>query len=253
MKYALTSKVSKPYLLKVDEIITSPENLHNLLTEYSSTIILKEDSKELNWTELKAAPKDRVILAANNISSCLKAKEIGLKFYHQSPVSSYYDLLALKELGVCYALLDAPLFFDLEKVSRIGVPIRIRPTDPNLSKLPRTSHILGTWVRPEDLRLYLPYVAAVEFEESLPSREEALYRIYYEERKWGGPLSSLIPNLPEDISNNMITPGFTEARLNCGQGCVSGASCKLCKIALSLSRPSKIEKYLEDKNNANKE
>ena len=39
-------------------------------------------------------------------------KNIGLKFYYRYAVTSYYEIDALKELGVCYLLIGVPLIFD---------------------------------------------------------------------------------------------------------------------------------------------
>ena len=40
-----------------------------------------------------------------------KIKENNLKFFYSEPIKTFYELYALKKLGVSYVYIDAPLFF----------------------------------------------------------------------------------------------------------------------------------------------
>lgn len=86
-------------------------------------------------------------------------------------------------MGACYVRLDAPLFFDLPNVKKIGIPIRAVPNVAYNDGLDRTDGVCGTWIRPEDLEAYGEYIDAVEFEDSDLKKEQAMYRIYAEDKE----------------------------------------------------------------------
>ena len=78
--------------------------------------------------------------------------------------------------------LDAPIFFDMQKASSVGVPIRVVPNVAYNDGLDRVDGVCGTWIRPEDIDAYGEYVTAVEFEDCDQKKEQAMYRIYAEDK-----------------------------------------------------------------------
>ena len=141
--------------------------------------------------------------------------------------------------------LAEPLFFEMDIVKQFGVPVRMVPNVAYIDGLPREDGVCGTWVRPEDLDLYEDYVEVVEFEDANLKKEQALYRIYAEQKNWPGDLQMIITNLNHDGLNRIIVPDFAEKRLNCGQRCQKTGNCKLCYRALTLAMPDKIRDYME--------
>ena len=101
-----------------------------------------------------------------------KAAKNGLEYYIGYPVVSFFELNALKELGVCYVRLDNELFFQLDKVKKCGVPVRAVPNVAYIDGLRRENGILGTWIRPEDIEsIYGEYITAIEFEDCDRTKE----------------------------------------------------------------------------------
>ena len=91
--------------------------------------------------------------------------------------------MALKELGACYIKLDAPLFFNLPKVKKIGIPIRAVPNVAYDDNIDRIDGVCGTWIRPEDIDAYGQYIDTVEFGDCDQKKEQAMYRIYAEDKE----------------------------------------------------------------------
>lgn len=253
MKYCLNSRQELQYLQKADEIkveYRDKDSIPSLIEKYPGKriILMCYFNEILDWKELNRWN----ILSRNNFMLCLASvayaddcKEHGIPFYMGYPVKTYYELRALKELGVSYVRLAEPLFFEMGTVKQFGVPVRMVPNVAYIDGLPREDGVCGTWVRPEDLDLYENYVEVVEFEDADLKKEQALFRIYAEQKNWPGDLQMIITNLNHDGLNRIIVPDFAEKRLNCGQRCQKTSNCKLCYRALTLAMPDKIRDYME--------
>ena len=261
MKFCLSAKQTKEYLAKADEIMFmygDRKGIKSYFDEYpKATIILRHDrnNDKIDWKEIKAlnsVKKNGFVLCLDNIQDCLRAKEEGIDFYHARPVSNYYDLQALRELGVVYVYITAPLFFDLEHLPD-RPEVRVYANEANVDGLPRADGLRGPWIRPEDLALYNEYISVVEFFPSVDKdldswlkKERALYRIYAEEHEWPGNLSQIINNLGDkDAANRMIIPEFTRTRMFCGQKCTKTGTCHMCDLAFRMADPEKAKKYFE--------
>ena len=175
------------------------------------------------------------------------AAKHGLEYYLGYPVVSFFELDALKKLGVCYVRLDNELFFQLDKVKICGVPVRAVPNVAYIDGLRRENGILGTWIRPEDIEsIYGEYITAIEFEDCDRAKEQALFRIYAENHEWRGPLETIITNLNADGVNRMIPEEFSRIRTTCAQRCLKGGVCRICERTLTLANPDLISAYRDE-------
>lgn len=105
------------------------------------------------------------IMALFDPSDIPYCKKYGIKFYLNYPITTYYELQSLKDLGAVYALIDSPLVQDIINVAAIGIPLRVVPNVAYYAFIPRDEGVCGSWIRPEDLHLYESYIAAIEFED----------------------------------------------------------------------------------------
>ena len=259
MKYCLNSRQNKEYLDKADEIKVEYRDrdfIFELCEKYpGKTIILIHniyDTDPLEWKTLKKLnilSKGNFILCLDKVEDCLLAKENDIKFYLGYPVASWYEARALKELGVSYILLDAPLCFDLEKAMKLDIPIRAIPNVAYNDGLPREDGVCGKWIRPEDIDAYAQYITAIEFQDCDIKKEQALYRLYAEQKVWPGDLSMIITNLNHDGLNRLISSDASLKRMNCGQSCMRpDGTCKLCYRMLDLANKELLQEY-EKRNN----
>ena len=244
MKFCLSSRQEHEYLAKAEEIKVAWRD-RNIIYDFSqkypnATFVLTlPRDEELDWKEIeryRVVTQDRLILAATSREQLDHLKNSGVyKFFLNFAIGSFYELNTLKEYGVCYVRLAPPIFFQISKIQEIGIPVRLIPNVAHDGFLPNDP-VYGMWIRPEDLHLYEPCATAIEFDDANLAKERTLYRIYAEQKTWPGNLNMLISNFPIEALNRKIPSNLTEKRLNCGQRCQNGGSCRLCYLAIKLAR-----------------
>ena len=253
MKYCLNSRQAHEYLLKADELkveYRDRKSIPDLAEQYpNKTIILLRSSfdDELVWKEIKEyniLTHGKLLLCLGSMSDCEAAKENDVKFYFGFPANTWYELRAMIDIGVSYVLIGAPLFFDMDKLATVEIPFRIIPNVAYLDGFIRKDGVCGTWVRPEDMHLYEDIIDTVEFSNCDIKKEQALYRIYAEQKAWPGDLSFIINGLEHKGVNRMLTEELTTMRMNCHQRCMDIGSCRYCYRALDLADPDLIKNYM---------
>lgn len=200
----------------------------------------------INWDDIKRYKimcQNNFIIALNTLTDSNFCRKENIRFYWNFPINNFYDLQALKNLGAEYALIDSPIFHNIQKAAEIGIKLRIVPNIAYYAFIPREDGVCGSWIRPEDLYLYEPYIETIEFEDCDIKKEQALYRIYCEQKAWPGDLGMIITNLNHTGVNRMIPEELTLRRMNCGQRCQSGSNCQLCYKFLKLANPELLAKY----------
>lgn len=251
MKFCISSRQEKEYLLKADQIKVEYRD-RDIIYDYielypNKTIILHLPKEEVDLELIKSfSEKIDLICSLDNLYYAYKLKELNIKFFYSYPVSSYFELQGLKELGVCYAYIGMPLFFDLPNVIKIGVPLRAVPNVAYEAYIPRDSGICGQWIRPEDVEIYEKYIDVFEFHtEGLP-QERALYRIYAEQKHWPGEMGDIITNFGEsDCLNRLVYEDIAQIRISCKQKCQAGHPCDLCRKSVKFG--DLVRRYAEAK------
>lgn len=264
MKFCIRSRCDDQHLSRVDEIKVEWRDRNRiptlaeqfpdkdiillLITEQTSTY-------PIDWAEIeeyKNLTRGHLICAAATIEECLTLSSMNIPFYLGYPIDSFYQLQALKDLGVCYVRIGPELFFDLDRVKSIGVPVRLVANVAYNDGLPRPNGICGMWVRPEDMDLYDKYITTIEFEGVETRKEQALCRIYSGDG-WAGDLSDLVLNLGVNVTSRLIDKPVVKARLNCRHRCQSNpGSCHLCETAFSVAEPGKLHNYIDELKKAGK-
>lgn len=255
MKYCVSSRQKYEYLKKADSIKVAFRDrniIPDLIEKYPNAeivlTILKEKDEKFSWEEIRRwgiLARGRLVCCLQSMLDMAECQKIKVRYYWGYPVNNYYDLRTLKDAGVAYVRLDAPLFFEMDEVKKFAVPVRAVPNIAHLTDMPNKDSVYGTWIRPEDLELYEEYIDTIEFEEIDMKRESALFRIYAEQKTWGGPLSLLILGLPETIDNILIPQDAMQSRLNCGQKCQKTGRCRICPLALKIANGERLKEYFE--------
>lgn len=174
---------------------------------------------DIDWDEIKryaTMTRNNLVVALPTLVNVNECKERNLKFYHNYPVTTFYDLHALKNLGAEYALIDSPLVQDIIMAAEIGIKLRVVPNVAYYAYIPREDGVCGSWIRPEDLYLYEPFIDVIEFEDCDIKKEQALYRIYMEQKTWPGDLKMIITNLNYPGVNRMIPHDLAAKKMTCG-------------------------------------
>ena len=226
--------------------------IYDLVEKYPNkkiNLVLPLEDVDINWKrirELSILSRGNLIIGVINSAQAMEAKKLDIVFYHRAFLHSFQELNDLRQAGAEYVYLGAPLFFQLDKVQRYYPTLKVRVL-ANVA-LPEGSMsynngVCGTWIRPEDVATYEPYIDTIEFADEL-SAERALYRIYAEQHKWGSTLNSIIKDIQHDALNRMIPPTLAEVRISCGQRCMENGHCHLCQRTFDLANAELLNNYL---------
>lgn len=244
MKYCLNSNVSDIYLRRADQILCVPNGpaLSDLLEKYTQTTIFVPALDE-TWSVLSAYKDlfpDRIKIATYDIPMIQEAIKQGFAVYYTPVVKDYMALHALEAMGCSEIRIDGPLFFDLPQVRKSTK--MIIHTCPNLSlynHLPHQNPIHGTWIRPEDVPLYEPYIDVLEPHGITSSAQGTAYKIYAIDAHWNGDIANIILDFNKDnkiVPNYNIISDLAERRIDCKQSCERLGSCTLCDRGFTLAR-----------------
>ena len=260
MKYCLRSRLEHSYLVQADEIkieYRDRRSLPDVAMKYpDKTIILQfiphqVQTEEIDWNDIRQYAiicQGRLICCLHDLSLADRCKELDIKFYWGYPVETFDELRALKTLGVCYVRLGVEIFFSLDRVKAIGIPVRAIPNVAYDSTLPHDNGIHGQWIRSEDVETYEKYIDVFEFEDCDVKKEQALFRIYALGQHWTGNLNGLITNLNFDATSRLIPSSLAEARCTCRHMCEVTGNCHICDRTLRLADVDKLRDYLDSLN-----
>ena len=255
MKYSVSSRQQPEYLQKCDEIkvMWNDRNIIFDLTEKypGKTInlcryLIHSNEDDIDWSEIKkfkTLARDNFVFGLTYIDEMIECKANGIDFYYLEPIRSFRELQGLKLFGVKWAFIDAPLFFQMDKVRAVGIPVRVTANISVREAFPYADGVPGPWIRPEDVEAYEPYVDTIEFSSVNLDQERALFRIYAEQKKWPGELGLIVQDINYLGTNRMIPPDLVEKRLNCGQKCMENGNCRLCWRILDLANPDLLRDY----------
>ena len=259
MKFCLSSRQTPEYLKQADEIRVASRDykqIYDLIEQYpNATIILNYTPSPEEKEKYNKAVRDFVMLAPKRFILCLFsladvafAKELNIPFFSARPITTLEQLRTIKELGVCYAIIDNQICHQLHETKIIGVPLRLFPNISFLDDLPRENGICGNWIRPEDVEAYSLYIDVLEFGSRQPEkREQALFRIYAKEHQWSGDLGRLVEDLNALGQNSLIDSKVSQRRMNCGMLCATSKNCTLCYDMLKIaSHPELFNKESEN-------
>ena len=255
LKYSLSNRQTYEYLSKADEIRVQWRDrttIIDLIEKYPDALInltrhFPDCENPIDWKQIEDFSimcRGRFMLGLTHLDEMKEAHSRNIKFYYLAPAYTFQDLNDYKAVGVCCVYLGAPLFFMMDKVKRFNLPVRVVTNTASSEALRRPDGATGTWIRPEDVELYEPYVDTIEFVGN-QSQEQALYRIYAERKEWKAQLNLIVQDINRDCSNHLIPPYFAESRLNCGQKCQENGRCQLCYRVLDLANPEKLKKALD--------
>ena len=158
----------------------------------------------------------KLIIETDSFDIMDACKALDIKFFYGIPVNSFYEVQALMNYGCSDVKIDAPLTHMLDKFENLDITVRMTPNVAYYAYIPHEDGVCGSWVRPEDVELYEEYVDVFEFEDCDIKEEQALYRVYAEQKRWIADLNKLISNLNYSAMNNLIHSDFSEKRAFCG-------------------------------------
>lgn len=254
MKYCISSRQTNEYLAKANEIKVEArdhQTIGDLSRKYpEADIILQWDENIIDIDTLKTCnslAQGRLIVESPRLNPFIDAFFVdnNIRYYWAYEFVTPYELTGVRDFyHVCYIKVGAPLFFQMDLVQSYGIPVRATANMAINGYIPQKDGVNGVWIRPEDTEFYEPTVQAIEFANVNREQEQALFRIYAEQKAWPGEISMIIQNVGIDCTNRMLPSDTLMTRLNCGQKCAANGSCRICYHLFSLADPEKLN-YLK--------
>ena len=167
-----------------------------------------------------------------------KLKEEEIPFFYNNYANTPDEIYGMIQRGVSDVYVTESLAFNIEKVGSYckekEVKVRMIPNIAQYKKgfkkdIPDPYKF---FVRPEDAKLYDPYVDVFEIVAS-DDRLSIIYEIYKNEC-WEGDLRLLVIGLESPFYNKGIVDYFGPERLKCNQKCMQ-EKCTLCKQIKELA------------------
>lgn len=243
MKFMISCKHSLVELQKADEIRVNYQDRKRLADFVTDEWQCKQDvyiyiprDQLVDWNELQVYKEVlNIIVGVEDLGLIQEVKDRGYQVFWSYPISSYWELRGVLDLGVNQVLLDAPLYFDLPNVKKIcgNVEIRLQVNKCVNGYMKRRNGVCGTYVRPEDVDTYAQYVNHMEFITDSLEKEEALLRVY-RSKVWPGNLNILLDYLNENVDNRGLPEDFGKIRISCGQKCQGVRDCHYCENAMKV-------------------
>jgi hypothetical protein len=242
MNYCVSGRQPKSVIKLADEVMVDYKDieiLFDFMKDFPNKkyIIRVPRAQEIDWKQIKLF-KDTIDLtiALEDLRNYKECVNHNIPFYWAYTITTYEDLNCIAGIGASQALISGPLYFDLKEVSKRGLKIRLIANLCYDGFIPHLNGINGTYVRPDDVPAYEPYVSTLEFRTDALSKEATLLNIYSQMKEWKGNLNLLLSNFNFDVDNRAIPVEFAEARIQCRQDCQRAGRCRFCFTAMDFSR-----------------
>lgn len=264
MKYCLSSKVSKEYLQKADEIKILYKDgkeedfildLLEFIPNLSIVLELPLNKKNISQKEWDRFEKYNILcknqfkIIVYSLEDIMRCQKHNIKSMLYNCIYSFEELNYVVAAGASDIRISGELVHNLDLLDKFEITKRLYPNQSIIRY--GINPIVGSWIRPEDIE-NITQIDICEFLETKREREQALYRIYAEEHAWSGHLNLLIEDIENDeIMNRMLPPQFQEHRSNCGWACVTKKrNCHYCENNLFLANPNLYKETNNERSNS---
>ena len=257
MKYCISGRQPYSVLKQADEIKVKHNDKGRIIDFVEKipdkTVILdmpEFDVDYATWRMYDEKFEGGFYLAVHQLTRADELNIEGIKWYWPYPITSFYELREILDLGPAYVLIGAPLSFDLKTVRDIvGPDVKVRMVcncarPVHLIANAGASGIKGQYVRPEDVKAYDQYVDVFEFDgvTNELQREATLLEIYKDKQEWPGNLNLLIRHLNFNVDNRGLPDDFADRRINCRHRCMQNNSCHYCEVSFNLADQMRLER-----------
>ena len=261
MKYAMSSRQTPEYLKKADEIRVQYQDrgiIYDFIEKYPDKTYILElpyyiQEEDIDYNEIDILNRlcEHFMCRVSRINDIDKLRELEVKWFYGIIIDRWEDLLHLITTDTQYIVIGGDLFFNLKKIKKFNIPLRIAPNFISLSPLAEISEmdfdisIVGDWFQPEATKIYEEYIDTIEFEECTLQQERAFYRLWSHDG-WPGNLTQIITNLKTEAQGRLINPEwFYTNRLDCGRTCLerNNIGCQLCYRQFILANYNLIKSY----------
>lgn len=256
MKYSLPFYTTNPYLKQVDEIsirydeFCEPSLMDFLDEHIGQRVVLRiaRDNKMTakNYQFLQAIVKQyaegAVVLRFESLDD--SGVKYGLPHFFYYYCNDIEQAIELEKQGVTDVYITGNLCYWLPELRRrLHCNIRVYPNIAQ-SSIDCSDPYTKFFIRPEDVKLFEPYIDYFEFYTEDCTRAADLYRIYHINKYYEGRLEMLITGFPQFlIHNECLDQGLAAEKLYCHKNCIYGSNCQTCKKWFNLAQSLYNNKY----------
>lgn len=257
MKYSLPFYVGNKYLDMADEIMIkydadSESSLMGFLDEHPNQRVVLRIAKKNKMTDSNYQFLQAIVKQYAEGAVVIRFEELvdsGIKFtlphfflYYCNDIE---QALTLQNMGVTDIYVTGNLCYQLKNLKeKIKCNIRVYPNWAQ-SSIEQSNPYTKFFIRPEDVKMFEPYIDYFEFYTDDVRAAADLYKVYCVKGHFEGDLSKIITGFPPaQIYNECIDPLLAADRLKCNKTCVYwGSSCKICEKWFHLAQTLYNKKY----------
>lgn len=257
MKYNLPFYVGNPYLDLVDEISIRYDaeyepSLIDFLDEHKNQRVvlriaannkLTDENYKFLQTIVKQYAEGMVVLRFESLDDV--GTKYGLPHFFYYHCTDIEQVLTLQNMGVTDVYITGNLCYQLDTLRQlVTCNIRVYPNIAQ-SSIEQSNPYTKFFIRPEDVKVYEPYIDYLEFYTDDIVRAAELYNIYYMQKGFIGRLELIITGFPAfKVHNECIEQGLAYERLHCHKTCSYWSKCKLCEKYFDLAQVAYNNQYI---------
>lgn len=179
----------------------------------------------------------KLIINFYNKDHLQRVQENEIPFFFSNFVTTVDELHGLMQYHPTDMYICEELGFSLDKVSSLlhfnNIKVRVFPNICQ-SSFSDTPSIKTFFIRPEDVIIYSNYVDVFELISDQDS-QRTLFKIY-QQQKWAGKLSEIIPTFKDNLDERYLMDSFGVIRTQCGKRCMyKPGSCNICDRFIDLA------------------
>lgn len=250
MKYCLNSNVGPALLNEADEIAITPEDfgsVYMIAGRYpNATIVVPEPVDEFDWDGLEALVKafpNRIMVNVAHAYAISRCSQLEIPFFYRYGATTFQEVRTLKELGASAVIVAPPLFFQLDKIKEIDIPVRACPNKGGALGILSPNFAHDSWILPKEIDEYEGYIDTLYFIGKTPDAEATLYKIYSKDKRWLASLDMVLIDCPADTFESGIVEPMAPRRIKCGQVCEIDNRCHFCQSALKAASGATLRYY----------
>lgn len=252
MNYCIPFNRESKYLDTIDELVinynqdVSEPRLQSFIDMHPDQIITLDmgmvapgDGFVAAVAKLRDKSKFSIRLARENAAALEIIPKLGINWYFTNAALTYDDIYTYAEAGAKEFFIGPQLGFDLEHCKIVANNLNMKVRSVYAYSILDSEIYKDYWqffIRPEDIDLYGQYIDTIEFY-GKTSVINVLVRVY-QDKKWDGPLSEIIPMSHIKFDSRYMLPHWGQRRMNCNRKCMysSSSTCNMCEIISTLSQ-----------------
>lgn len=214
------------------------QKIEEILQKYPNKMIIIDIANTIDDLDIKLLMalyekyhNFKILIDVYDTDNINKIQESKIPFFFTNFVNHIDQLYGLMQYHPTDMYICEELGFFLDKVSTIlhqnNIKVRVLPNICQSSFLRGLDSIKTFFIRPEDISAYSTFVDVFELI-SDQNTQPTIFKAY-QQHKWFGKISEIIPSFHGELNSRYIMDNFGIIRSQCGKRCMyKPGSCTIC-------------------------